>query len=103
MKTAPGVRETTFEAAVDDEVSINIDFSNLVGQHGAIVVADCVFTATANFTKISHTWSAGDTYLSVLMRMPDFPTSDARALILSIKFTAQAELLHFEVHMTVTT
>lgn len=103
MKTGPGVREVTLEAMVGDRVAVHINFANMVGQHGDIVVADSTITAVSGFTKVSETWSASNTYLTVVVVAPDEQSIGIRALEMAIKFSALGEILNFEVHMNITT
>ena len=99
MKTNPGVREVTFDAAAGDRVKFDINFSSLVGQHGAIVVGDCVIAAEADFTLHSSTWSVGNTYLTLVLTAPSTPATGKLAVTMAIKFTDNAELLNFEAYV----
>ena len=98
MKTNPGVREVTFDAAAGDRVKFDINFSSLVAQHGNIVVADCVITAATGYTLHSSTWSLSDTLLTLVMTVPSTPATYKLAATLLIKFTTNEEELNFEAY-----
>lgn len=52
---------------------------------------------------MSETWSASNTYLTVVVIAIDEESIGVRALELAIKFSTLGEILNFEVHMNITT
>jgi len=98
MITAAGVRQITFDAAAGDVIAVKLNVGNLVGQHGAVVTADCVITEMNGFTKGTPTWSVNDTLLTVVVTAPDVESTNIQALDIAIKFSTLNEILNFEVY-----